>query len=118
MIEKDEIKHDVNQVAVINWLDDYAHKLEALHEDLGKYKKMYTTMNKGGSSISEKEISKLQSQFKNLSATKSIYLWGDPGCGKSFMMEQFYKNLNIDKKNFLHYQEFMLQIHQKEHKIN
>jgi protein AFG1 len=49
-----------------------------------------------------------------------IYLWGDPGCGKSFMIEEFYKHLDMDPKNkqFLHYQEFMLQIHQMEHKVN
>jgi predicted ATPase len=36
------------------------------------------------------------------------------------MIEEFYKHLDIDPKNkqFLHYQEFMLQIHQMEHKIN
>jgi cell division protein ZapE len=33
-------------------------------------------------------------------------------------MEKFYESLNIDKKKFLHYQEFMLQIHEREHKVN
>ena len=36
------------------------------------------------------------------------------------MAEQFFEHLNIDPKykRFLHYQEFMLQIHQREHKVN
>ena len=45
-------------------------------------------------------------------------MWGDPGCGKSFLMEQFFKALDIKETKFLHYQEFMLQIHEKEHKAN
>lgn len=36
------------------------------------------------------------------------------------MNEEFFKYLDIDPKNkkFMHYQEFMLQIHQMVHKIN
>ena len=49
---------------------------------------------------------------------QSIYLWGAPGCGKSWIMEQFFEQLDIPEKNFLHYHEFMLKIHEKEHIIN
>ena len=35
-------------------------------------------------------------------------------------MEQFFKHLDFKdtEKQILHYQEFMLQIHEKEHKVN
>ena len=49
---------------------------------------------------------------------KSIYLWGDPGCGKTFIMDLFYESLNIPDKRKLHYNEFMLEIHKEEHKLN
>lgn len=65
-----------------------------------------------------KALAKIKTQFKEASEIKSIYLWGDPGCGKSFIAEQFYEHLGIENKQFLHYQEFMLQIHQEEHKVN
>jgi predicted ATPase len=49
---------------------------------------------------------------------KSIYLWGDPGSGKSFLMDMFYDSIDIKNKRKLHYNEFMLEIHKEEHKVN
>jgi peroxisome-assembly ATPase len=50
---------------------------------------------------------------------KSVYLWGDPGCGKTFIMEQFYESLGQEvTKKKLHYNEFMLEVHKEEHKLN
>jgi len=45
-------------------------------------------------------------------------LWGDPGCGKSFIMDLFYERLNISEKKKMHYNEFMLEIHKEEHALN
>ncbi len=49
---------------------------------------------------------------------KSVYLWGEPGCGKTFIMDLFYESLPIPDKKKLHYNEFMLEIHKEEHKLN
>jgi predicted ATPase len=49
---------------------------------------------------------------------KSVYLWGAPGSGKSFLMDLFYDSLDIKEKRRMHYGEFMLEIHKEEHKIN
>jgi predicted ATPase len=49
---------------------------------------------------------------------KSVYLWGDPGCGKSFIMDLFFDTLDIKEKRKLHYNEFILEIHKEEHKLN
>ncbi len=58
-------------------------------------------------------------KYKDIAKLKSIYLWGDPGCGKTFIMDQFYDNLDpsIGKRK-LHYNEFMLEIHKEEHHLN
>ena len=66
------------------------------------YKTEYKHLPKNGFG-NEKLLSKLQNQFKELDTVKSLYIWGDPGCGKSFLMEQFYKHLEIQNKKFLHY---------------
>jgi len=36
---------------------------------------------------------------------KSIYIHGDPGCGKSFIMEKFFEDISCDglAKRFMHY---------------
>lgn len=43
-----------------------------------------------------------------MDSIKSVYLWGDPGCGKSFIMDLFFDSINIEGKKKLHYNEFML----------
>ena len=58
-------------------------------------------------------------RYKDISKLKSVYLWGDPGCGKTFIMEQFYESLGQEvTKKKLHYNEFMLEVHKEEHKLN
>jgi len=50
-------------------------------------------------------------EFKQLSKVKSVYLKGNPGSGKTFLMDNFYECLPIKRKLRLHYNEFMVQIH-------
>jgi predicted ATPase len=50
-----------------------------------------------------------------------VYLWGDPGCGKSFIMDLFFDSLDPSfqaHKRKLHYNEFMLEVHKQEHALN
>ncbi len=60
----------------------------------------------------------MQDRYKDLENLKSVYLWGDPGSGKSFIMDLFYDSLQVKGKRRLHYNEFMLEIHKEEHKLN
>jgi len=62
----------------------------------------------------------MESKFSALDNVRSIYLHGDPGCGKSQLMYLFYESLDLPEgsKNMLHYNEFMLDIHEREHKVN
>ena len=46
-------------------------------------------------------------------------MWGDPGSGKSFIADLLYESMRLDgRKRKQHYNEFMLQIHEMEHKVN
>lgn len=42
-----------------------------------------------------------------------LYLWGDVGRGKSWLMNLFYEELHIKEKNRIHFHHFMLDIHEK-----
>lgn len=51
---------------------------------------------------------------------KGIYTYGGVGCGKTFLMELFYKALDeepnwVDNKQMVHYHKFMLNVHQFMH---
>ncbi|GAM25791.1 hypothetical protein SAMD00019534_089660 [Acytostelium subglobosum LB1] len=47
---------------------------------------------------------------------KGIYLYGDVGCGKSFLMDLFYDSVPIHKKKRIHFHHFMLDVHKRIHK--
>lgn len=42
-----------------------------------------------------KPFQRLQHEYPHLDGIKSIYLWGDPGCGKSFIAEKFFEAIDI-----------------------
>jgi len=61
----------------------------------------------------------VQELFADLDNVQCVYVWGDPGSGKSFLTDLLYHSLDLGtRKRRLHYSEFMLQIHMMEHRIN
>lgn len=60
----------------------------------------------------------LANRYKDIESLKSIYLWGEPGCGKTLIMDLFFEHLGIESKKKLHYNEFMLEVHKSEHSLN
>ncbi len=66
----------------------------------------------------KKTRARLPPRYAPLKDLKPIYLHGDPGCGKSYLMKLFYDALEIEEKKFMHYNEFMLEIHKEEHRMN
>jgi protein AFG1 len=51
-----------------------------------------------------------------LKELKGMYIYGSPGSGKTFLMDMFYEEVNIKKKR-AHFNEFMLDVHQRLHKL-
>jgi predicted ATPase len=48
-----------------------------------------------------------------------LYIWGHPGSGKSFISDLLYDSLTqTTPKKRSHFNEFMLEVHQMEHKVN
>ncbi|SFD19600.1 cell division protein ZapE [Pseudoalteromonas denitrificans] len=65
-------------------------------------------------------VKKLENLYQNLKKTelkqpKGIYLWGDVGRGKTFLMDLFFDSLTDDKKLRLHFHHFMAKIHTELH---
>ena len=50
-------------------------------------------------------------------AVKGIYLWGNVGCGKTFLLDLFFEHIPLEKKQRLHFHRFMNEIHTQLNKI-
>ncbi|HIH2763290.1 MAG TPA: cell division protein ZapE [Candidatus Azoamicus sp.] len=51
--------------------------------------------------------------FLNKTEFLGLYIWGDVGRGKTYLVDLFYSNLNTHKKTRLHYHHFMKMVHNK-----
>ena len=49
---------------------------------------------------------------------KGAYIFGSPGCGKTFMMDLFYDTIGFSQKRRTHFNQFMLEVHEAIHHIN
>ena len=47
---------------------------------------------------------------------RGIYLWGGVGTGKSMLLELLYEGLPVQKKRWVHFHSFMLDVHQRMHR--
>jgi len=46
---------------------------------------------------------------------QGLYIYGGPGCGKTFAMDLFFESLPTGKKRRVHFHQFMLEIHRHQH---
>lgn len=105
--------------------------LESLHSKLVDYQPpQLIDPLVSSSSFSTSFLSKLLQPFNTIhndSVTdfeytdrvpKGLYLWGDVGCGKSFLLDLFYDSVpsHLTKRR-LHFHQFMQYVHKRSHEI-
>jgi predicted ATPase len=56
-------------------------------------------------------------KYKSLNSIKGVYVYGTPGCGKTYLMDMFYENVKFPRKKRTHFNEFMLEVHDNLHKL-
>lgn len=60
---------------------------------------------------------RLKKFFNHPDIPKGVYLYGDVGRGKSFLMDLFYRAVPIRRKTRLHFHEFMREVHHELRKL-
>lgn len=96
LIKQKELKNDEHQRRVVQ-------HLQKLHESLKGY------------SISSKNL--LSKFFAKNTPPKGLYVYGDVGTGKTMVMDMFYSHLEVEKKKRVHFHGFMLDVHQRIHRL-
>ncbi|XP_010002651.1 PREDICTED: lactation elevated protein 1 [Chaetura pelagica] len=96
LIKQEELRNDEQQRRVVQ-------HLQKLHESLKGY------------SISSKNL--LSKLFDRNKPPKGLYVYGDVGTGKTMVMDMFYSHLQVEKKKRVHFHGFMLDVHQRIHRL-
>src|SRR5690625_2355793 len=96
-------------------LENYKHALqEKGYQSDQAQEKAIVSLQRLADEITEFDSAKgswVKRWFNKSAAPKGIYLWGGVGRGKSFLMDLFYRSIPIEKKNRLHFHEFMRGVH-------
>lgn len=93
LLQNGEIQENTEQLRVVKYLNQ-------LHKDLEKRK-----------ARNQKAFRRLRHWLAQDNKLKGLYLWGDVGVGKTFLVDLFYSNLTTEKKTRQHFFEFMQHIH-------
>jgi predicted ATPase len=64
-----------------------------------------------------KDYEKMLLNYNHLYNIKGLYIYGSPGCGKTYLMDMFYNSVDLKKKKRTHFNEFMLEVHDNLHKL-
>lgn len=93
-----ELQEDKTQLKI-------AEQLQRVYEEVKYYQP-----------AQENFFSKLLSRKKQY-VPKGLYIYGAVGGGKTMLMDLFFDTCNIDSKQRVHFNEFMIDVHQKMHQL-
>ena len=102
------------------------HKLQALYDeilladasrnsDYAVAKKMTTSWF--SSMFASTEAAAVKPVISSANQIKGLYMYGGTGCGKTFIMDLFYEVIPIKRKKRVHFNNFMIDIHKRLHRL-
>ncbi|KAF2074825.1 hypothetical protein CYY_003889 [Polysphondylium violaceum] len=123
MIKENKIKVDAHQLGTVKLLQNLYNQLKHHNffistsnstgiEPNNRFSKLFSSIW-GGSDVS---LLPTNPNSQDASLIKGLYLHGDVGCGKTFLMDLFFNSIDIQKKKRIHFHHFMLDVHKRIHK--
>jgi len=110
--------------SMFNFFSNNNNKENKLRSDGGKEKEISIVNPDKNQEIkirTMKEFSvyetKLLSNYMHLRDIKGLYIYGSPGCGKTFLMDMFFDDIKVPRKKRTHFNEFMIEVHDNLHKL-
>jgi len=115
-----KIQEDKFQSSIV---ENYLQKLyeETVSSTTKKVEKKVKTQKKqtGWLKMFGREDSGFKTEYEVVrNQVTGIYLFGNPGCGKTFLLDMFYDFIQIPDKRRVHFNRFMLEVHDTIHKLN
>lgn len=111
LVSKGTIKDDPKQLQVLSHME-----------------RIYSTITRPDERIVERTVTKAARWFQSdtvqekttivRSRTQGLYVYGAPGCGKTFLMDLFFDNVEIKEKRRTHFNKFMLETHKFIHELS
>ncbi|CAM1291976.1 LACE1 (predicted) [Pycnogonum litorale] len=80
--------------------------LHEIQEELGNYSRPKPSF-----------FSRFLNVKQNIMAPKGLYLYGSVGCGKTMLMDLFHDSCMVKRKSRIHFNNFMLDVHNKMHDL-
>lgn len=113
-LETGALHPDENQAVVVE-------HMQALHDDLKPYQHkvplagFFTKFfGKFSDSTQSKELHNIG---KYSDSPRGLYLHGGVGCGKTMLMDLFHESCAVEKKQRIHFHQFMLDVHNRIHDV-
>lgn len=86
---------------------------------INKLERLSSALNASKNNTALKKLTRLLQFNKHpIEPVTGLYLWGDVGRGKTWLMNLFYEELPIKEKYRIHFHHFMLDIHEKLGNLN
>jgi cell division protein ZapE len=95
-LDRDGHVRDPAQLDVIDRLEDLQHRMQ--HRDAPRPGLLTALFRK---------------RRPDSMDARGLYLWGGVGRGKTFLMDLFYENLDVDKKRRIHFHRMMHDVHRR-----
>jgi peroxisome-assembly ATPase len=80
-------------------------------DHLGNQSSWFTSL------FSSSENSSAKQSAHKVSGIKGLYMFGGTGCGKTFIMDLFFEVIPIQRKKRVHFNNFMIDIHKRLHRL-
>ena len=109
--------HNVNYSYHTGYESEYDDGEGHHNTTIGLFSSFFSKAKKVEKNEKTKILEKEAKRNERAPKVKGIYLFGTPGCGKTFLMDMFFENIDIKEKKRVHFNEFMLNIHEQMHRI-
>ena len=119
MVSNNRIVYDDKQFAIVNRLAKLSALLPEAYEPVKATTDATSRPQSSGSNVAANPSSSSSSFSSSKAETsrrlRGLYIHGEVGVGKTFLMDLFFGHCGVKRKRRVHFHKFMLDVHQRIH---